>query len=101
MVFPFEFVELTSECSRLFNPAVSQINEWRIHLYLPENIHPNLSAAKTLLWLTLTFICPYIFTGWFIDGRYNLSFWENTFYVCQDLFSASRRRTNIILWKLQ
>ena|SRR5262249_17291400 len=43
-VFPFKLVEPPSDRSRLLNSTFSQINEWRIHLYLSRNLYPILSG---------------------------------------------------------
>ena len=44
-VFPFKLVEPPSERSRLLNSTFSQINEWRIHLYLSRDLYPILSGC--------------------------------------------------------
>ena len=68
-VFPFELVELPSECSGLLNSTFLQINEWRIHvfcflfdcccrriLYYSKLSH--FERPLKPLWLILTFLCP-------------------------------------------
>ena len=69
-VFPFELVELPSECSCLLNSTFFEINEWCIHvfcfcldccrrriLYYLYKL-PLFEQSLNPLWLILTFLCP-------------------------------------------